>query len=793
MNNTEITALAIQQASYHLADMIDGQEMTDSKLAEIVKNLQDLENINPPIDLLKTPEEQAQYTVQYQGALSQLQEAMEQSQSYQIEKARSYLNVKSTAYRMAAQDFYTKAAAFQLDAMQPYQDQFETLKMDSEILEGKTELFKKLYKASYNDLLLNIIKPLAFDCAKKAATHDCNEQSGDAYAQLVEREEGFFEFLKPFRQEYESIVIAKAKEDAIAAAEHMAKEDYENANEKLHATIEQAFPNMVGNSPYENAFRAEYMSQYKILYNRHQVENGDHNKDKQLKELMDEIDKIGKEPEKKSIFSRIRRKDSNTARKIKLPKFGKERLKKFKNYGVHQLFDIEDVPGSLSLVALHNPYRENYYSPEERQRCHDILVAYEDILKLLELSNYRERDGSRSYLSIDDVLNVKGITAQQQEKLEQAKKDCVMLEMQAHKAKTADELTGKIAEVEELMVTIMKEVQLIQEATMALKDYEEQRMKMVEGPELSEETKKSAYSVSLMLTQAIANRDVAFIKERMNLCQSYLGVMEKEIEMAEVKTDTQEVSVETEHTQSDAVITEEVEPVVTEEKDQEALEETLSQPENTIAEKETTEMSLEQRVTELENELKTVKVERDKYFNKFQALSNKEGKKNIAYEKMKSELERRSKSLRSAKASKRRVESELKKAIKEKNEATSALEELSKVIIEMKENQEKMIREAVREAQKELLNNVQTDIKTKAEVDAYDAEADFLEGYRTFNSYTPEQLEYFVQNGGAQEMKEQIEKLPHLGSSEPLKQEFLRKLHQLQYETNLSGVQMVKK
>ena len=148
MNNTEITALAIQQASYHLADMIDGQEMTDSKLAEIVKNLQDLENINPPIDLLKTPEEQAQYTVQYQGALSQLQEAMEQSQSYQIEKARSYLNVKSTAYRMAAQDFYTKAAAFQLDAMQPYQDQFETLKMDSEILEGKTELFKKLDRKS---------------------------------------------------------------------------------------------------------------------------------------------------------------------------------------------------------------------------------------------------------------------------------------------------------------------------------------------------------------------------------------------------------------------------------------------------------------------------------------------------------------------------------------------------------------------------------------------------------------------------------------------------------------------
>ena len=200
---------------------------------------------------------------------------------------------------------------------------------------------------------------------------------------------------------------------------------------------------------YRSAYVGKYSKAYKLAINKLKPHGPAADPDdelEQLRQLQEQNEKKGKKKSKPA-------KGKSESKKLKVNKFGVKFLSKVGKWGQRQLNDVEDVIEEFGSVrAVHNPYRENYYSKAERERCEKILIAYERLQELLGISPARNRDGSKPYISIKDAMAVAGLTKAQKQSLQALEgKVTKAYHTLAHTAKDSTELDAIVKEADELL------------------------------------------------------------------------------------------------------------------------------------------------------------------------------------------------------------------------------------------------------------------------------------------------------------------------------------------------------
>ena len=438
----EIVKRAAADAIVALKGHFDDQNLSQEDKAMIFDNLEAGVPFHPAELNLTTDEEKSYYDKNYMKTIHIMKSGILDHGQTVDETAKKYHNYQAIE-RKAAHDMrrFWKENNSKSESLSSLLD---TLQFDD------NNENDRIYATIFTSLLTQQLTKIMDDNATKAAALDIQNKNTAEYDRRVQMESG--DLLKIFKDQYAKVAKERAEKMAMEDAEKAAKADYEAGNEAHKEP--QLLDSM--SDVYRSAYVGKYSRAYKLAINKLKP----HGPEATLDDELEQLRQLQKKNEEKGKKKSKPAKGKSESKKLKVNKFAVKLLNKVGIWGQKQLNDVEDVIKEFGSVrAVHNPYRENYYSKEERERCEKILMAYERLQELLELSPARNRDGSKPYVSIKGMLTIAGLTEEQKKDLEALEGKVTSAYLRtAHSAKDSTELDAIVKEADELFERITKEL-----------------------------------------------------------------------------------------------------------------------------------------------------------------------------------------------------------------------------------------------------------------------------------------------------------------------------------------------
>lgn len=431
----EIVQRAVADAIEALKGYFDGQNLSQEDKAMIFDTLEAGVPYYPEVLNLTTDEEKSYYDRNYMKTIHSMKSGILDHGQTVDETAEKYHNYQAIE-RKASRDVMSFLKE-NIPKSESLSSLLDTLQFDD------NNENDRIYAAIFTSLLTQQLTKIMDDIATKVVEVDIQNKNTAEYDRRVQMENG--DLLKIFKDQYAKVAKERAEKMAMEDAEKAAKADYEAGNEDHKEP--QLLDSM--SDVYRSAYVGKYSKAYKLAINKLKPHGPAADPDdelEQLRQLQEQNEKKGK---KKSKPAKLK----SAAHKLKVNKFGVKFLNKVGKWGQRQLNDVEDVIEEFGSVrAIHNPYRENYYSKAERERCEKILIAYERLQELLGISPARNRDGSKPYISIKDAMAVAGLTKAQKQSLQALEgKVTKAYHTLAHTAKDSTELDAIVKEADELL------------------------------------------------------------------------------------------------------------------------------------------------------------------------------------------------------------------------------------------------------------------------------------------------------------------------------------------------------
>ena len=431
----EIVQRAVADAIEALKGYFDGQSLSQEEKAVIFDTLEAGVPFYPAELNLMTDEEKKYYDRNYMKTIHSMKSGILDHGQTVDETAEKYHNYQAIE-RKASRDVMSFLKE-NIPKSESLSSLLDTLQFDD------NNENDRIYAAIFTSLLTQQLTKIMDDIATKVVEVDIQNKNTAEYDRRVQMENG--DLLKIFKDQYAAVAKERAEKMAMEDAEKAAKTDYEAGNEAHKEP--QLLDSM--SDVYRSAYVGKYSKAYKLAINKLKPHGPAADPDdelEQLRQLQEQNEKKGK---KKSKPAKLK----SAAHKLKVNKFGVKFLNKVGKWGQRQLNDVEDVIEEFGSVrAIHNPYRENYYSKAERERCEKILIAYERLQELLGISPARNRDGSKPYISIKDAMAVAGLTKAQKQSLQALEgKVTKAYHTLAHTAKDSTELDAIVKEADELL------------------------------------------------------------------------------------------------------------------------------------------------------------------------------------------------------------------------------------------------------------------------------------------------------------------------------------------------------
>ena len=431
----EIVQRAVADAIEALKGYFDGQSLSQEEKAVIFDTLEAGVPFYPAELNLMTDEEKKYYDRNYMKTIHSMKSGILDHGQTVDETAEKYHNYQAIE-RKASRDVMSFLKE-NIPKSESLSSLLDTLQFDD------NNENDRIYAAIFTSLLTQQLTKIMDDIATKVVEVDIQNKNTAEYDRRVQMENG--DLLKIFKDQYAKVAKERAEKMAMEDAEKAAKADYEAGNEDHKEP--QLLDSM--SDVYRSAYVGKYSKAYKLAINKLKPHGPAADPDdelEQLRQLQEQNEKKGK---KKSKPAKLK----SAAHKLKVNKFAVKLLNKVGKWGQRQLNDVEDVIEEFGSVrAIHNPYRENYYSKAERERCEKILIAYERLQELLGISPARNRDGSKPYISIKDAMAVAGLTKAQKQSLQALEgKVTKAYHTLAHTAKDSTELDAIVKEADELL------------------------------------------------------------------------------------------------------------------------------------------------------------------------------------------------------------------------------------------------------------------------------------------------------------------------------------------------------
>ena len=431
----EIVQRAVADAIEALKGYFDGQSLSQEEKAVIFDTLEAGVPFYPAELNLMTDEEKKYYDRNYMKTIHSMKSGILDHGQTVDETAEKYHNYQAIE-RKASRDVMSFLKE-NIPKSESLSSLLDTLQFDD------NNENDRIYAAIFTSLLTQQLTKIMDDIATKVVEVDIQNKNTAEYDRRVQMENG--DLLKIFKDQYAKVAKERAEKMAIEDAEKAAKTDYEAGNEAHKEP--QLLDSM--SDVYRSAYVGKYSKAYKLAINKLKPHGPAADPDdelEQLRQLQEQNEKKGKKKSKPA-------KGKSESKKLKVNKFGVKFLSKVGKWGQRQLNDVEDVIEEFGSVrAVHNPYRENYYSKAERERCEKILIAYERLQELLGISPARNRDGSKPYISIKDAMAVAGLTKAQKQSLQALEgKVTKAYHTLAHTAKDSTELDAIVKEADELL------------------------------------------------------------------------------------------------------------------------------------------------------------------------------------------------------------------------------------------------------------------------------------------------------------------------------------------------------
>lgn len=438
----EIVQRAVADAIEALKRYFDDRNLSQEDKAMIFDTLEAGVPYYPEVLNLTTNEEKSYYERNYMKAIHGMKSGILDHGQTVDETAKKYRNYQAIE-RKASHDMM-RFSEENISKSESLSSLLDTLQFDD------NNENDRIYATIFTSLLTQQLTKIMDDNATKAAALDIQNKNTAEYDRRVQMESG--DLLKIFKDQYAKVAKERAEKMAIEDAEKAAKTDYEAGNEAHKEP--QLLDSM--SDVYRSAYVGKYSKEYKLAINKLKP----HGPEATLDDELEQLRQLQKKNEEKGKKKSKPAKGKSESKKLKVNKFAVKLLNKVGIWGQKQLNDVEDVIKEFGSVrAVHNPYRENYYSKEERERCEKILMAYERLQELLELSPARNRDGSKPYVSIKGMLTIAGLTEEQKKDLEALEGKVTSAYLRtAHSAKDSTELDAIVKEADELFERITKEL-----------------------------------------------------------------------------------------------------------------------------------------------------------------------------------------------------------------------------------------------------------------------------------------------------------------------------------------------
>ena len=431
----EIVQRAVADAIEALKGYFDGQSLSQEEKAVIFDTLEAGVPFYPAELNLMTDEEKKYYDRNYMKTIHSMKSGILDHGQTVDETAEKYHNYQAIE-RKASRDVMSFLKE-NIPKSESLSSLLDTLQFDD------NNENDRIYAAIFTSLLTKQLTKIMDDIATKVVEVDIQNKNTAEYDRRVQMESG--DLLKTFKDQYAKVAKERAEKMAIEDAEKAAKTDYEAGNEAHKEP--QLLDSM--SDVYRSAYVGKYSKAYKLAINKLKP----HGPKATLDDELEQLRQLQKKNEEKGKKKSKPAKGKSESKKLKVNKFAVKLLNKVGKWGQRQLNDVEDVIEEFGSVrAVHNPYRENYYSKEERERCEKILMAYERLQELLGISPARNRDESRPYISIKDAMAVAGLTKVQKQSLQALEgKVTKAYHTLAHTAKDSTELDAIVKEADELL------------------------------------------------------------------------------------------------------------------------------------------------------------------------------------------------------------------------------------------------------------------------------------------------------------------------------------------------------
>lgn len=438
----EIVQRAVADAIKALKGYFDDRNLSQEDKAMIFDTLEAGVPYYPEVLNLTTDEEKSYYDRNYMKAIHSMKSGILDHGQTVDETAKKYRNYQAIE-RKASHDMM-RFSEENISKSESLSSLLDTLQFDD------NNENDRIYATIFTSLLTQQLTKIMDDNATKAAALDIQNKNTAEYDRRVQMESG--DLLKIFKDQYAKVAKERAEKMAIEDAEKAAKTDYEAGNEAHKEP--QLLDSM--SDVYRSAYVGKYSKEYKLAINKLKP----HGPEATLDDELEQLRQLQKKNEEKGKKKSKPAKGKSESKKLKVNKFAVKLLNKVGIWGQKQLNDVEDVIKEFGSVrAVHNPYRENYYSKEERERCEKILMAYERLQELLGISPARNRDGSKPYVSIKGMLTIAGLTEEQKKDLEALEGKVTSAYLRtAHSAKDSTELDAIVKEADELFERITKEL-----------------------------------------------------------------------------------------------------------------------------------------------------------------------------------------------------------------------------------------------------------------------------------------------------------------------------------------------
>lgn len=431
----EIVQRAVADAIEALKGYFDGQSLSQEEKAVIFDTLEAGVPFYPAELNLMTDEEKKYYDRNYMKTIHSMKSGILDHGQTVDETAEKYHNYQAIE-RKASRDVMSFLKE-NIPKSESLSSLLDTLQFDD------NNENDRIYAAIFTSLLTQQLTKIMDDIATKVVEVDIQNKNTAEYDRRVQMESG--DLLKIFKDQYAKVAKERAEKMAIEDAEKAAKTDYEAGNEAHKEP--QLLDSM--SDVYRSAYVGKYSKAYKLAINKLKP----HGPKATLDDELEQLRQLQKKNEEKGKKKSKPAKGKSESKKLKVNKFAVKLLNKVGKWGQRQLNDVEDVIEEFGSVrAIHNPYRENYYSKAERERCEKILIAYERLQELLGISPARNRDESRPYISIKDAMAVAGLTKAQKQSLQALEgKVTKAYHTLAHTAKDSTELDAIVKEADELL------------------------------------------------------------------------------------------------------------------------------------------------------------------------------------------------------------------------------------------------------------------------------------------------------------------------------------------------------